>query len=158
MLDIQALGGAGFASQRTLGEDRRPLQWDLSSYNGIEISLDPSQSDHKVYTIVLKDHILPPNPNNGPEQATTSWEYDFSTSACQPEASVELSELKLFVPWDRFKPTYRGKPINNTKYLGLSDIKGISIMIRRFVNQAGQMFVNADIGRVSSARRKDSLA
>lgn len=135
LLDIQALGGAGFASQRTLlGDDRWPLQWDLSSYNGIEISLDPSQSDHKVYTLVLKDHVLPPNSINGREQATTSWEYDLSTSEYQPEAFAELSEVKLFVPWDRFKPTYRGKPINNTKDLDLHNIKRISIMIRRFVN------------------------
>jgi hypothetical protein len=35
-LDITALGGAGFASQRTTGEDRR---WDLSAYDGMELRI-----------------------------------------------------------------------------------------------------------------------
>jgi Complex I intermediate-associated protein 30 (CIA30) len=35
-LDINTLGGAGFASQRTTGEDRL---WDLSPYDGIEIEI-----------------------------------------------------------------------------------------------------------------------
>lgn len=134
LLDIQALGGAGFASQRTRGDDRRPL-WDLTSYNGIEIALDVSQSDRKVYTLILKDHVLPQNPNNGREQSTISWEYNFSTTDCSTNDSAGLSEVKLFVPWDSFKSTYRGKPSNETKRLALNNIKRISIMIRRFVDR-----------------------
>lgn len=135
LLDIQALGGAGFASQRTRGNDRRIL-WDLTSYNGIEIALDPLQSDRKVYTLILKDHVLPLNPDNGREQASTSWEYDFSTADYSTTPSAVPSEVKLFVPWDRFQPTYRGLPSNDTKPLDLSNIKRISIMIRRVVDWA----------------------
>ena len=36
-LDIDILGGAGFASQRTTGED--PL-WDLSEYDGLELDIE----------------------------------------------------------------------------------------------------------------------
>lgn len=36
-LDIDTLGGAGFASQRTTGEDRN---WDLSDYHGIKLNVD----------------------------------------------------------------------------------------------------------------------
>ena len=35
-LDIKTLGGAGFASQRTTGDDR---EWDLSDYAGIQIRI-----------------------------------------------------------------------------------------------------------------------
>lgn len=85
---------------------------DLS--NGIEIALDPLQSDRKIYTLILKDHLLPPNPNGRREQATNSWQYDFSTTDCSTDSSTEPSEAKLFVPWDSFKSTYRGKPSNDT--------------------------------------------
>lgn len=133
MLDIEALGGAGFASQRTLGDDRQSPRWDLSSYNGIEISLNPSQSDLKVYTLILKDYILPPDPGSGREQATTSWEYEFSSGHGEANAPAELSKLNLFIPWSDFKPTYRGKPSNDTKELDVSKIIRIGIMIRRLV-------------------------
>jgi hypothetical protein len=35
------LGGAGFASQRTTGEDR---EWDLSEYAGIQLSIAKGDS------------------------------------------------------------------------------------------------------------------
>lgn len=35
-LDIETLGGAGFASQRTTGDDR---EWDLSGFDGIEVEV-----------------------------------------------------------------------------------------------------------------------
>lgn len=35
-LDIKTLGGAGFASQRTTGDER---SWDLSKYDGIELKI-----------------------------------------------------------------------------------------------------------------------
>lgn len=49
-LDIKTLGGAGFASQRTTGEDR---SWDLSFYDGLELGI--AASDDKQYTLVVKD-------------------------------------------------------------------------------------------------------
>lgn len=45
-LDIATLGGAGFASQRTTGDDRK---WDLSDYAGIE--LDIAKGDSMAPTI-----------------------------------------------------------------------------------------------------------
>ena len=52
-LDIDTLGGAGFASQRTTGEDR---QWDLSAYNAIELCI--GSADDKQYTFILKDELF----------------------------------------------------------------------------------------------------
>merc|ERR1712029_806112 len=43
-LDIKTLGGAGFASQRTTGDERK---WDLSQYAGIELQV--SKGDKKRY-------------------------------------------------------------------------------------------------------------
>ncbi|OAP60598.1 hypothetical protein AYL99_05600 [Fonsecaea erecta] len=130
-LDFTALGGAGFASQRTVGEDQH---WDLSAFAGLEVSIDPLQSDDKLYTLILKDHILPPNASNGREQATISWEYDFSTSQCRPkiDSPTASSCQSVFIPWGHLKPTYRGKRTSAPNGLDLGDIRRVSIMIRSF--------------------------
>jgi hypothetical protein len=67
VLDITALGGAGFAIQRTTGED---WKWDLSEFDGIELVI--CKADERQYTFILKDSLLPPNPDNGREQSTVS--------------------------------------------------------------------------------------
>lgn len=41
-LDIKTLGGAGFASQRTVSEDRN---WDLSGYAGIQLEIAKGDSE-----------------------------------------------------------------------------------------------------------------
>ncbi|KAH0165327.1 CIA30-domain-containing protein, partial [Aureobasidium melanogenum] len=123
-LDIKTLGGAGFASQRTTGEDR---SWDLSGYAGIV--LDIAEADDKRYTFILKDELLPRNPDNGREQATISWEYDFKP--CFGEGSLEKGGL-VFVPWSALKPTYRGKEKEHADPINLKTIKRMSIMMRSF--------------------------
>ncbi|KAF9875996.1 complex I intermediate-associated protein 30 [Colletotrichum karsti] len=117
-LDITTLGGAGFASQRTLGT----LHLDLSEYDGVVIKV--LESDSKKYTLTLKDEILPKG-EDGREQSTISWEYDF--------VSEEPGEVKI--PWDDFKPTYRGKPKPDAKPLDKASIKRISFMMRSFFGE-----------------------
>ena len=46
-LDIKTLGGAGFASQRTVSEDKT---WDLSGYAGIQLEIAKGDSE-----LVLKN-------------------------------------------------------------------------------------------------------
>ncbi|KAF2791618.1 CIA30-domain-containing protein [Melanomma pulvis-pyrius CBS 109.77] len=121
-LDIKTLGGAGFASQRTTGEDKT---WDLSDYDGIRIDL--GKSDSKCYTFILKDEILPRSPN-GREQSTTSYEYDFTVS----EDSALAENSFIFVPWKEFKPTYRGKEKKDASKLNKKNVKRLSIMMRSF--------------------------
>jgi len=41
-LDIKTLGGAGFASQRTISEDKT---WDLSGYAGIQLEIAKGDSE-----------------------------------------------------------------------------------------------------------------
>jgi len=113
-LDIETLGGAGFASQRSVGT----LHLDLSAHDGI--SIDVHESDGKKYTLVLKDEVLPQRPD-GREQSSVSWEFDF---VCK-EGKVEIT-------WDQFTPTYRGRPKKDAGKLDLSDIKRVGIMMRRY--------------------------
>jgi len=122
-LDIKTLGGAGFASQRTTGEER---SWDLSKYDGL--LLDIVIGDGKQYTVILKDELLPRG-KDGREQSTVSWEYDFK-SGMSGEGNGGSS--KLFVPWEEMKPTYRGREKKDVKPLHLKDVKRISLMMRSF--------------------------
>ncbi|GAM86441.1 hypothetical protein ANO11243_044550 [Dothideomycetidae sp. 11243] len=118
-LDISALGGAGFASQRTTDEDRI---WDLGEYDGIDIAI--RKSDGKRYTLIVKDTLLPPNPDNGREQSTTSYEYDFVV-----ESSAESTSIRI--PWSSFNPTYRGREQKDANPLDTTRVRRISIMMRR---------------------------
>lgn len=117
VLDITTLGGAGFASQRTVTDQKR---WDLSDYDGIELKVD--HADGKLYTLTLKDEILPKRPD-GREQSTLSWEFDF-----RPQGAVTY-----FIKWSDFRPTYRGKDQKDVEPLDLKNIRRFGIMIRRFV-------------------------
>src|SRR6266536_3552379 len=124
-LDFIALGGAGFASQRTTGEDRK---WNLSEYDGIELEVE--KADDKQYTFILKDSLLPPNPENGREQSTISYEYNFNVSSTQNNTSNTL----IFIPWNKFIATYRGKKKDDAPKLDTHNIKRISLMNRRWLS------------------------
>ena len=77
--------------------------------------------DGKRYTFVLKDEILPPM-DDGREQSTISYEYDFSAAG----------NYSVFVPWSELKPTYRGKEKNDAPPLKTESIKRWSFMMRSF--------------------------
>ncbi|KAF1996881.1 NADH:ubiquinone oxidoreductase complex I intermediate-associated protein 30 [Amniculicola lignicola CBS 123094] len=119
-LDIDTLGGAGFASQRTTTTS---TTWDLSAYDGILIKL--GKSDGKRYTFILKDQLLAPDRRTGREQATISYEYDFDVAAL-------TEEMNVFVKWTELVPTYRGKKKNNAKSLDTTSVKRFSVMMRSF--------------------------
>ncbi|OCK82623.1 CIA30-domain-containing protein [Lepidopterella palustris CBS 459.81] len=123
-LDIKTLGGAGFASQRTTGEDRL---WDLKGYDGIQ--LDIIKADKKRYTFILKDELLPKNPHNGREQSTVSYEYNFTIDS---ENSSSERGAFIFIPWKDLKATYRGKEKKDVSALDTKKVKRISIMMRSF--------------------------
>ncbi|KAK3056292.1 hypothetical protein LTR09_002799 [Extremus antarcticus] len=124
-LDIKTLGGAGFASQRTTGDDR---EWDLSDYAGIQ--LDIAKGDKKRYTFILKDELLPPDEKTGREQSTISWECDFELSP--QDKPGDVCDKSVFIPWDSLNPTYRGKLKKDADPLDLKKIKRMSIMMRSF--------------------------
>ncbi|KAJ5835369.1 Major facilitator superfamily [Penicillium robsamsonii] len=123
-LDIETLGGAGFASQRTVGNEQI---WDLSGYDGIELRIVPS--DGKRYTFSLADEIPQRRPNDR-EQSALVWEYDF----CPRETGREVR-----MSWKDLRPTYRGKAVEDARPLDLSHIRRFRIMMRSFFgNQHGE--------------------
>ena len=115
------MGGAGFASQRTTGDKR---SWDLTAYDGIEIAI--SEADTKQYTFILKDRLLPPDPDTGREQSTVSYECDLRL-----DRESSRTEVTIFIPWKDFTATYRGKEKKDAPRIDTSHIKRFSLMNRR---------------------------
>ncbi|KAL3962657.1 hypothetical protein ACCO45_004180 [Purpureocillium lilacinum] len=120
-LDTTALGGAGFASQHSIGD----LSLDLRDYEGIIVAIaGPDHADGKRYALTLKDNLPPPR-DDGREQSGVSWEAEF--------VAKKPGDVKL--RWEDFKPTYRGKPKHDAEPLNLGDIKRVGLMMRSFFGQ-----------------------
>ena len=146
-LDSKTLGGAGFASQRTVEEDHR---WDLSSYDGLEVVViiplplnaevaepkeepKPAQIKDRIYTLIVKDCIIPGEPDSGRE---ITWQWDFKPRTKIPKEgrsrSLTAPFLQRFIAhWEDFKPFNRGRPVDEGKKLNTKAIRRFSIMIRR---------------------------
>ncbi|KAL4818900.1 complex I intermediate-associated protein 30-domain-containing protein [Aspergillus spinulosporus] len=140
-LDTRTLGGAGFASQRTTGDQ----SWDISSYSGLEVDINTAKSDTKLYTLIVKDEkgLLPPR-DDGRERSGLSWEADFRPS---------YNRGKVAVKWEDFRPTYRGKEVRDVEPLDCKAIKRFSIMMRSFF---GEQEGNFGLSIASIAAWKDS--
>ncbi|KAK6445481.1 hypothetical protein FP744_10001729 [Trichoderma asperellum] len=121
-LDTKTLGGAGFASQHSLGV----LNWNLSDYEG-GIVVAVAKADGKRYALTLKDEI-PPRRGDGREEAGISWEAEFEVV----EDGAGLDLKNVYLPWSAFKPTYRGRPKPDAKPLDLSSVKRVGLMMRSF--------------------------
>ncbi|KAF7505839.1 hypothetical protein GJ744_000414 [Endocarpon pusillum] len=142
-LDITALGAAGFASQRTTSAT---TTWDLSAYDGINLSIE--DGDEKMYTFILKDELLDPDPESGRERASVNWEVDFRVPERKVEEEEEEEEVvvvdgkgrrkegragAVYMPWKDFKPTYRGREMKDVeKPIDLESIRRVSLMTRSF--------------------------
>lgn len=136
-LDIKTLGGAGFASQYSPeNDDKKTTQaasagndedsngtqvWDLSAYDGIEIST--FQGDEKVYTLILRDDETAEKREDGREQAGINWEADFQAAA---------DGGTVFRSWNDFKATYRGKERKDVGSLRTEHVRRIAIMMRSY--------------------------
>ncbi|KAI1277049.1 NADH:ubiquinone oxidoreductase intermediate-associated protein 30 [Xylaria sp. FL0933] len=121
VLDITALGGAGFASQRSPPSCR----WDLSSFHGLCVGVQ--EGDGMKYTLIVKD-TAPTDRGDGRLESSVSWEYDFNS-----RGGAGLDEVR--VRWGEFKPTYRGKPKPDAEPLKIADIRSVSVMVRSFFGQ-----------------------
>ena len=115
-LDVTALGGAGFASQRTTD----PQTWDLSRYRGLVV--DVVAADDKHYVVSLKDEVPSRRPD-GRERSALSWELAFS--------GPRDDHGRVILLFSDFKPTYRGRPAPDAEPLDLANIRRISFMMRR---------------------------
>jgi len=73
---------------------------------------------------------LPPDPDSGREQSTVSYECDFDLPPqTKPGDAVGKT---IFIPWQSFNPTYRGRVKKDAKPLDTKKIKRMSIMIRSY--------------------------
>ncbi|CCG82602.1 CIA30 family protein [Taphrina deformans PYCC 5710] len=120
VLDTTTLGGAGFASQRTVTSK---MTWNLSDYSGIE--LDLAHGDGKKYTLNIKT-VLPDKMDNGRDASTVEYAFSF-VAPNEP--------CRIFAKWEDFKPFYRGKPVEDAKPLDTSSILRWSLMMRSFFEQ-----------------------
>ena len=78
------------------------------------------------YTFILKDTLLNQS-ENGREEASVSYEYNFSA----PYPFSTGSAMTLRAPWSAFQPTFRGKLKKDAEPLKKDSVKRLSIMIRR---------------------------
>lgn len=84
--------------------------------------------------------------DDGREQSTISYEYDFSAAG----------NYSIFVPWSELKPTYRGKEKNDAPPLNTKSIKRWSFMMRSFFGgQEGDFSV--EIKSVKAVSRPKDL-
>ncbi|KAL8392383.1 hypothetical protein RB595_002539 [Gaeumannomyces hyphopodioides] len=147
-LNTTALGGAGFASQRTVD----PFSADLTGASGLvaEIVVPTSAANNggtacspssstccgadgrsgKTFTVTLKSEILPPS-SDGREQSTVSWEYGFCVL---PEQGDQVKTRRVEMPLSDFKATYRGREVKDAT-LDLANIKRITFMMRSFFGE-----------------------
>ncbi|KAF8428704.1 hypothetical protein EV426DRAFT_585500 [Tirmania nivea] len=148
-LDTKTLGGAGFASQRTVGDDRG---WDLRDYYGIEVIVlipssnaglielgngpTPAPIKERIYTIVVKDCIIRGELDAGKE---VSWEWNFKPKFGEEKLEEvghhrEKGPAKQYFKanWGDFKAFNRGRPVDGGKKLDAGKIKRFNIMIRSF--------------------------
>lgn len=152
-LNSTALGGSGFASQRTVD----PFNADLTGASGLVVEIivpkssasngggacTPSSSSSsccsadgkkgKTFALTLKNDVLPALPD-GRDQSTVSWEYAFCVL---PEQGDQVKTRRVEMPLSGFKATNRGREVKDAK-LDLANIKRISFMMRSFFgNQDG---------------------
>lgn len=153
-VDIETLGGAGFASQRTTGS----RDWDMRPYDGLELTVRRGHYLDKLLTVTLKDIIPPPeldglsssDPSRATElqrredpKTTISYECNFRPSNPQPRDGE-----RIFVPWAAFRPTYRGRreDYDVVPELNLACVKRMSFMVRSFFGKQSGPFQLTIIG------------
>ena len=159
-LDIETLGGAGFASQfspiRTSNDEAATEKdengsavqnWDLSPYDGltIEYSLDETgeerlQQEQKVYTLILRDRGADDEAReDGRAKASVNWEYDFLVgegeklvTAVESKVGDSQAKQQVWIPWAHFRATFRGRDVDDAGELRKSNVWRIGIMMRRY--------------------------
>ncbi|KAL8771160.1 MAG: hypothetical protein Q9209_003331 [Squamulea sp. 1 TL-2023] len=137
-LDIETLGGAGFASQfqsAAPGNEGSSSSgdnvWDLSAYKGVEVHI--GEGDGKVYTLILKDIELQNKRDDGREKAGISWEADFrANNSSTGGTGEEVLGEKIWIPWSALKATYRGKEKEDAGKFKPGEVRRIGFMMRSF--------------------------
>jgi len=151
-VDIETLGGAGFASQRHLFGPL-PLHLPELEYQGLCLSLHPDTSlttttGPKTFTLVLKTTLNttpPKHPKTPPEPDAASLSYEANFTPSPSSTSKEGGET-MCIAFGDFVPMYRGKEVKSGdrryKPLLSDSIYELSLMCRsRFGEQKGEFGV-----------------
>ena len=98
-----------------------------------------------MYTLILKDEDTPGKRDDGREKSGISWEVEFR-AVQQKEAEKEEGmgsdtskraepvSTMVWVPWEDFKATYRGKEKKDAGNLKTGGVRKVGIMMRRYVS------------------------
>ena len=97
------------------------------------------KGDGKVYTLILKDEEAAGKRDDGREKAGINWEVDFKVGEEKSNAEGGENETeddgvvmtRLWVPWEDFKATYRGKEKEDAGELKKGKVRRIGLMMRR---------------------------
>ncbi|CEL60675.1 putative protein C9E9,15 OS=Schizosaccharomyces pombe (strain 972 / ATCC 24843) GN=SPAC9E9.15 PE=3 SV=2 [Rhizoctonia solani AG-1 IB] len=119
-LDITALGGAGFASQRFRFSDKL-LHLPRPEFQGIRLTLSPQPitlQNPREFTFILNTEPITHRPD-GRVESRINWEAVFTDSA----PSWDLA-------FDMFRATYRGRPVDPAPAFDSSTIYDLSLMCR----------------------------
>jgi hypothetical protein len=103
--------------------------------------------------VIVKDKLLAPETESGREQATISYEADFTVP---PETIPGDSHNRsIIIPFASLNATYRGKLQKDAPKLNKKHVKQISLMMRRSVTEGGVAVQQpADELSASSVRRR----
>ena len=100
-----------------------------------------------MYTLILKDGEMPGKRDDGREKAGISWEVEFRAGQ-RKEVKKEEGDgsetnkkgknvsTRVWVPWEDFKATYRGKEKEDAGELKTGEVRRVGIMMRRYVGPA----------------------
>ena len=109
------------------------------------MELEFQEQDNKVYTLILKDEETPGKRDDGREKSGISWEVEFRAGQkkeAEKEEGVgsdtskrgEPGSTMVWVPWEDFKATYRGKEKKDAGKLKTGGVRKVGIMMRRYVS------------------------
>ena len=122
------------------------------------MEIELGDGDGKLYTLVLKAGEQPHGNGraDGKAKAGVSWEAVFcappaSSLSSPPPLFKESSDIvtgrredegtKIFVPWDDFKATYRGKEVKEGGgKLETGDVRRLGFMMRSYFGKQGGRF------------------
>ena len=100
-----------------------------------------------MYTLILKDEEMSGKRDDGREKAGISWEVEFMAGQEKEEDKEEGDgsetskrgegvSTTVWVPWEDFKATYRGKEKKDAGELKTGEVRKVGIMMRRYVGPA----------------------
>ena len=93
------------------------------------------KGDGKVYTLILKDEAAAGKREDGREKAGVNWEVDFQVGEDgKGEGGKEVGGddvTKVWVPWEDFKATFRGKEKEDAGELKKGEVRRVGLMMRR---------------------------